>query len=325
MAIDAPLSLQTHPNLKQAQAGFAREDALGISRTAPNRNYRDPNHKPELICALTEMDALCGFRPAAETIEMLNLLDDSAAKLLGEKVTLGLNEAMRAGLHRDIFPNDSATAHFGAAARVAGEKHLRYAHTFGWWAQLCDRYPGDGGIAVAALLRCVRLLPGQALFLGAGNMHAYLSGLGIEIMANSDNVLRGGLTPKHVDIAELSTVTTTVAAPLPLVEPVDVTESIVRADSHDAGLREALSWSAEEWPVPVDDFRLVRLHGESETPMTLTMPVRPLIVLCTEGGVTFGQGEQTLTLVRGESGIIGNAKDPLTVQGHATVFLATSG
>jgi mannose-6-phosphate isomerase len=352
MAIAEPLSLQTHPNKAQAEAGFAREDALGISRTAPNRNYRDPNHKPELICALTTMDALSGFRPAHETMELLACLDDASASLLINSLSQGLDVAMRDGLGGTIFAGPETTASFAQAARNAAIANPEHSLTFSWWAALCDRHPGDGGVAVATLLHCVRLEPGQALFLSAGNMHAYLSGVGIEIMASSDNVLRGGLTPKHVDIEELLRVTLAVAGPLPLVLPIDVTSQIFSTpanhttrpgapiDTGDGNSADAFSdtstgvsttgvpatgWLSEEWPVPVDDFRLLRLRGSSTQPCKARIEVRPLIALCTEGEVCFTQGADAILLKRGESAVIGNSETALSLSGSGTAFLASAG
>ena len=330
MAIAEPLSLQTHPDLAQAQAGFAREDALGIERTAPNRNYRDANHKPELICALTEMDALSGFRRVEETLVLLRLVDDPSARLLATSLARGLGAALSDGLNGAIFPDAMATDSFATASRNAALKHPEHGFTFAWWAALCDRHPGDGGIAVAALLHCVRLQPGQALFLGAGNMHAYLSGVGIEIMANSDNVLRGGLTPKHVDIEELLVVTRAESGEVPMVAPVDVSSTLfniptlgahTEVPNHD----ETDNWIAEEWPVPVDDFRLLRFHGHSSSPANLTLNTRPVIVLCTQGEVCLSQGGLAITLRIGESAIAGNSTDSLAIAGTGTLFLASAG
>jgi mannose-6-phosphate isomerase len=346
MAIAEPLSLQTHPNKAQAEAGFAREDALGISRTGPKRNYRDPNHKPELICALTTMDALSGFRPDHETMELLACLDDASARLLINSLSQGLDSAMRDGLSGAIFAGPETTASFAQAARNAAIANPEHLLTFGWWAAMCDRHPGDGGVAVATLLHCVRLEPGQALFLSAGNMHAYLSGVGIEIMASSDNVLRGGLTPKHVDIEELLRVTLAVAGPLPLVLPIDVTSQVFSTTANHAtrrgtsidtgdGSTDASSgtstgvstpgWSSEEWPVPVDDFRLLRLRGSSTQPCNARIEARPLIALVTEGEVCFTQGAEVVLLKRGESAVIGNSETALSLSGKGTAFLASAG
>ncbi len=326
LAIAEPLSLQTHPNNAQAEAGFDREDALGIDRTAPNRNYRDPHHKPELLCALTTMDALSGFRQVAETLALLALLDDPAAHSMSASLLRGIGAAMRDGLNGLVFADGRATTSFGLAARAAAAQNPEHALTFGWWAALCDRHPGDGGIAVATLLHCVRLLPGQALYLGAGNMHAYLSGVGIEIMANSDNVLRGGLTPKHVDIPELLGVTNAVAGPLPLVLPVDVSSQIFSFIDGPSKLPvDAAGWSCEEWPVPVDDFRLLRASGHSTDPHNVSIQARPLIALCTEGEIRLQQGDDGVSLSRGQSAIAGNSEHLLSLSGTGTVFLATAG
>jgi mannose-6-phosphate isomerase len=188
---------------------------------------------------------------------------------------------------------------------------------------------------VATLLQCVRLLPGQALFLGAGNMHAYLSGVGVEIMANSDNVLRGGLTPKHVDIEELLNVTNAESGPLPRVAPVDVSAQIFVMPSTDSNHSNSASsatsatshdgWIGEEWPVPVDDFRLLRLRGRSIEPCNITIETRPIMALCTEGELRLTQGDQSVTLRRGQSAVAGNSEHQVSVSGDGTLFLATAG
>jgi len=189
LASAEPLSIQTHPSLERAIAGYERENAAGIPLDAPHRTYRDPNHKPELICALTPFDALVGFRePAAIMAEYASIepLAPLLARLDGERA---LQSAIEWLLR---MPADEVTALVGA---VAPQVELV--------ALLDSFHPGDRGALVGLLLHRIRLQPGEAVFLGAGNLHAYVSGVGVEIMANSDNVIRGGLTSKHIDIDEL--------------------------------------------------------------------------------------------------------------------------
>ncbi len=211
LAAAQPLSLQAHPDAVRARDGFAREDAAGIPRDAPHRSYRDPHPKPEIIVAVTPFEALSGFRPPAEAravVDALAAADERVAPLR-EHVLEGDALAWLLSGAGDVAPVVAAAV---AAADAIAEAHPAEADTI---ARLSAAHPGDPGILVALLLNRVSLAPGEALFLPAGNLHAYLSGLGIELMGPSDNVLRGGLTPKHVDVAELLAV----VDPAPLEDP----------------------------------------------------------------------------------------------------------
>jgi mannose-6-phosphate isomerase len=193
LAAGSPLSLQVHPTTAQAQAGFARENAAGIPIDAPHRTYKDPFAKPEMIYALSdEFRALSAFRPVAATRRMLDAVDPG---LLADLRDDGdLRTVVARLLTTDVGAEVDAIVELAATA--PGEE----------WATvrlLAAHYPGDPGIAVSLLLHTVVLARGEALYLPAGNMHAYLSGLGVEVMGPSDNVLRCGLTPKHIDTAEL--------------------------------------------------------------------------------------------------------------------------
>jgi mannose-6-phosphate isomerase len=179
LAAEQPLSLQAHPSPAQAAAGFAREELLGIPREAPERVYRDPEGKPEIIVALTDFDALCGFRPVSEAAQDC---DRAGASELADHLRLQGPAATVAWL---------LTQH----PEVTGDHVLV--------RRLHDAYPGDPGAWVAVLLNRVRLEPGQALFLPAGVLHMYLHGVGLEVMGASDNVMRGGLTTKHIDVGQL--------------------------------------------------------------------------------------------------------------------------
>jgi mannose-6-phosphate isomerase len=186
----APLSIQTHPDEATAARRFAEEEAAGIALTAPHRLYRDPHAKPELVCALTEFDALCGFRPAAEIAD--HLADIGLGSWAGR-------------LRRDGLSTTFA-ALFGSAPRAQASVVERAVTGSPFAAELAERHPGDVGVVAALFLRRVSLMPGDALFLAAGNVHAYLAGSAVEVMSSSDNVLRAGLTVKHVDAEELLSV-----------------------------------------------------------------------------------------------------------------------
>ncbi|WP_433786615.1 mannose-6-phosphate isomerase, class I [Actinomycetospora sp. CA-101289] len=208
LAAEEPLSLQAHPSAEQAEAGWAREEAAGIPRTASERNYPDPLPKPELLCALTEFHALAGFRPADETVRLLRALDVRALAhhtelLAGQPDADGLRAVFTTWITLpqravdELVPAllEGCVAHVRARGEFTAE-----ARTL---LDLGERYPGDAGVLAALLLNRVVLAPGECLYQPAGSPHSYLAGCGVELMANSDNVLRCGLTPKHVDVPEL--------------------------------------------------------------------------------------------------------------------------
>jgi mannose-6-phosphate isomerase len=204
LAAAEPLSIQAHPDREQARDGWARENAEGIPLEAPRRNYRDPNHKPELVCALTSFTVLKGFRPADELARRLEPI--AGPELAREVGRLGRERtpaALRALFTRlmtlEAEEKDAVLPRALAEAARLGEEDPAWE----WVERLHARYPGDVGTLSPLYLNLVTLAPEQALFLSAGELHAYLEGSAIEIMANSDNVLRGGLTPKNVDVPEL--------------------------------------------------------------------------------------------------------------------------
>jgi mannose-6-phosphate isomerase len=203
LAAGSPLSLQAHPTREQAVAGFAREDAMGIPRDAPDRNYKDPSAKPELIVAVRDgFEALCGFRERESALQDVAALADSAsdgasyrhwARLLQEA------DGVRASFEWLMSGDPEVKDLVSRLPAAASHRPSRFRHVL----RLCEQYPGDPGTAVALLLNHVTLRPGECLWLPAGNVHAYLRGIGVELMGPSDNVLRGGLTAKHVDLPEL--------------------------------------------------------------------------------------------------------------------------
>jgi mannose-6-phosphate isomerase len=236
LAAAEPLSLQTHPNEAQARAGFALENERGVAPSAPQRMYKDPRHKPELICALTPFRALCGFRPMSESCALasdmvlpelskfLPALQKEADQGQSQSPTLVL--LMQALLSASIADQTALVARVCAALKQSARWTVEEALA----TELAERYPSDAGVLIALFMNQVTLSPGEALYLPAGNLHAYIEGLGIELMANSDNVLRGGLTPKHVDVAELARVLVPNcgrARPV-LREPVAAAHEIVR-------------------------------------------------------------------------------------------------
>ncbi|MFG3124090.1 mannose-6-phosphate isomerase, class I [Streptomyces sp. NPDC048201] len=297
LAAAAPLSLQVHPDLAQARQGYAEEERRGIPVDAPDRNYKDANHKPELICALTEFDGLCGFRAPAEAADLLDGLGVGPLKpyadlLRAHPEDAALREVLTAILTADAEDMAVTVTEATAACARLGGPYTPYA-------DMAHHYPGDPGVIAAMLLNHVRLQPGEALFLGAGIPHAYLDGLGVEIMANSDNVLRCGLTPKHVDVPELL--------------------RVVRFEASDPGvLRPEASPDGEEvYETPIDEFRLSRYVLPGETARDLTLPT-PQILLCTAGSVRVGEHE----LLPGRSVFV-PAGEKTEASGEGTLFRAT--
>jgi mannose-6-phosphate isomerase len=209
MAAAEPLSLQTHPDSRQADAGFAREEAQGIPRDSPVRVYRDSRAKPEMLCALTTFDTLCGFRPVDATISLLRRIGAFALADLVEHEKLA---TVVATLYHREFDISGTIA---ACARAAGPEADLVT-------ELASTYPGDPSVVITLLLNRVMLTRGEGVFLGPGNLHAYLRGLGVEIMSNSDNVVRGGMTVKHVDVDELLEVLDFEPLDDPVVRPVEV-------------------------------------------------------------------------------------------------------
>jgi mannose-6-phosphate isomerase len=204
LAAAKPLSIQAHPGLQQARAGFQRENAQKISLDAPNRNYRDDNHKPECICALTPFWALSRFRKISGILsyfEKLKIrqLEVEFAEFKKQPTLDGLKR-----FYTFLMTLDPARQKKIVEETLEQVQDLESEDpVFKWMSRLAANYPEDIGVLSPILLNLIRLEPGQAIFLDAGELHAYLEGLGVELMANSDNVLRGGLTPKHVAVQEL--------------------------------------------------------------------------------------------------------------------------
>ncbi len=297
LAAAAPLSLQAHPTPEQAVEGFARENAAGVPLDAPHRNYKDEFHKPELIYALSEpFRALSGFRPVAETREALAVVagDERIAPLLDRLTDDGSLRDVFAWLIGAGDDVDDLVATLVEASATADGVSWQTVRT------LADAYPGDPGIAISFLLHTVELHRGEVLYLPAGNIHAYLEGLGIELMASSDNVLRGGLTPKHVDVPELLSVLDFRPLPAPYLAP-EVPEAGVQVFRPD-----------------VDDFVLTVIAPDAAARGVEVRLDGPAIALCTEGSVALEDGP---VLERGHAVFV-DGEAWLGLRGEGTVFIA---
>jgi mannose-6-phosphate isomerase len=320
LAADEPLSLQAHPSSEQAAEGYLREERLGIPVNSPVRNYRDSSHKPELLVALQPFEVLAGFRPSAHTIELLRAL---AVSDLDPFIDL-LNDQSDADGLRALFttwitaPQPDVdvlvTAVLDGAISYLSSGATEFAAVAKTVLELGERYPGDAGVLAALLLNRITLGPGEGIFLSAGNLHAYLRGVGLEVMANSDNVLRGGLTPKHVDVPEL----------LRVLNFNPTTESQLRAQTHPDGL-------ASFYDTPTAEFAASMLTlGDDQIGHEVDAPSRhdgPQILLCVEGATAVHGKAGTLTLTRGAAAWVAADDGPirLVAQEPTKIFRATVG
>jgi mannose-6-phosphate isomerase len=307
IAAERPLSLQAHPGLEQARAGYVDEQRRGVPLDSPERSYVDPNHKPELVCALTPFEALCGFRAIPDTLRLLSSLA-ATAPALGKYV-----DALRArpdsdGLREVVtglltVPADRRRRLLDSVVAACAEGSADFPAEFATGVELGEAYPEDPGVVIALLLNRVELQPGEALFLAAGNMHCYLRGTAVEVLANSDNVLRGGLTVKHVDVPELLRVMDVTDGPAPLMTPKPY------GPGHAA------------YRPPVPDFRL-DTFALSASPVDIGV-TGPRIVLTVAGKAVVTTGRQTLTLPRGASAWL-PAGLAATVAGTGQLVAATT-
>ncbi|WP_237668842.1 mannose-6-phosphate isomerase, class I [Vibrio sp. V39_P1S14PM300] len=276
------LSIQVHPSKAEAEAGYAKEQQAGIPLTAGHRNYKDPNHKPELVYALTPYQAMNGFRSFAQISALFSALNISAISSLVNAFTQNLTSAGLAQFFTELLSLQ------GEQKAQAVDALLTYADThkgeplFALILELADQYPGDIGLFAPLMLNVLTLQPGEAMFLDARTPHAYLKGTGLEIMANSDNVLRAGLTPKHMDVEELVSCTLFEEKPA---------ETLLLAPQVDG---QVLSY-----PIPVPDFKFtVYLSANQQTITTHSAEI--LLPLDDVMTVSHASGE-TVTLKKGQS------------------------
>ncbi|MDJ0668804.1 MAG: mannose-6-phosphate isomerase, class I [Desulfobacterales bacterium] len=306
LAAAEPLSIQAHPNKTQALTGFERENRAGLALDAPHRNYRDASHKPEIICALTPFWGLNGFQPITAIEKNLRrygpeTLTPMVAMLKAPETASGLKSFFEALLR---LPTQRRTEVIAEATEQAA---LRDDDpTAEWVLRLHAAYPDDVGILAPIYLNLVRLAPGQAMYLAAGQLHAYLEGLGIELMANSDNVLRGGLTPKHVDVDELS--------------------RVLQFSAGDPRILSARQVSAVEYvyATPAEEFQLAQLNLNGNTDFNAA-PARSLeLLLLVEGAVRLeaADGQTQCRLVRGESVMIPACLPGYRIHGAGQIFRA---
>ena len=311
LAAQHALSIQVHPSREQAQAGYRAETERGLAPGDKSRNYVDDWPKPEILCALTPFEVLAGMRTTADAAALLRALDVAElAPLAAGLAAAGDPEALTRALATILsWPADGRAALVDSVVAACG----RLAAVGGPYAAACAAtlrvaavHRADLGVVASLLLRYLVLRPGEAVFLPAGGLHSYLHGTGVELLANSDNVVRAGLTPKHIDIPELLKLTDP-AVEVPVIEPRPLGEGVFRYDS------------------PAPEFRLYRAElrvGE----VALPGGGGPRVVLCTEGTARLrAVAGAALKIGRGESGFVSAADGEVTAAGPATLFVAASG
>jgi len=303
LAIGAPLSLQAHPDDAQAEQGFAAEEAAGVPLEGPTRNYRDERGKPEMLCALTAVEAFCGFRAVAETVALLGELD--VPELVGLRESLsgpGLSDSIRWVFDlddRQVSGTISALAR--SAEEIAGGPHV---DALQWVSRLGDAYPDDRGVILSLLCEFIRLEPGQALVIPAGCLHGYLSGVGVEIMTESDNVLRGGLTAKHVDVVDLQRVLKLRGA----------SPRVLHGESDAAGCTR-FSSGVEEFDL--SRYEITDAAVQAGNGARLILTVEGYARLRAEDGAV-------LDLPRGQSAFVAAVEKGVEISGPGVVFVATT-
>ncbi|MCS2161797.1 mannose-6-phosphate isomerase [Scandinavium sp. H11S7] len=297
LCADNPLSIQVHPNKKASEDGFAKENAAGIPLDAAERNYKDPNHKPELVFALTPFLAMNAFREFSDIVSLLQPVSGahtSIAHFLQEPSAERLSQLFASLLNMQGEEKSRALAVLKAALNSQqGEpwETIRFIAQF---------YPDDSGLFSPLLLNVVKLNPGDAMFLFAETPHAYLQGVALEVMANSDNVLRAGLTPKYIDIPEL--VANVKFTPKPAAELLT---------------QPAKNGSELDFPIPVDDFAF-SLHDLSTAGADVAQQ-SAAILFCVEGEAVLRKGEQQLVLKPGESAFVSANDSPVNLSGVGRV------
>jgi mannose-6-phosphate isomerase len=318
LSVARALSIQVHPSRGQAAAGFAREQAAGIPQA--ERSYVDPYAKPEMLLPVTEFAALAGLRPRDRVIQMLTNLNIPALRPVLLTLESGAGQAGPAGVLA-ILATWPRAQRRKLASLICERAHSRLHRaatsldpdeqsSLQWVITLAEQHPDDPLVAAPLLLQLYRLQPGRPIYLPDGVPHAYLSGVGLEIMASSDNVVRGGLTSKRVDSQALTDLLDPDAAPLLAVPKVTLSPHEVR------------------WQPPVSDFALSRI-AVSNVPVTLSRepsdPVGPEVLLCLSGEVTVSSGGGDVSLRGGQSAFVSASASPAVLAGTGQVYRATVG
>ena len=303
LAAGSPLSIQTHPDKQQALDGFAREEKAGIPRDAPNRNYRDQNHKPEILCALTDFWGLNGFRRIPS---ILALLDEAQLDPIKDEIEALRQNPAREGLasffHSIVTLSGSKKTALLDSLKISAKKHSNARPEYEWILRIADMYPGDIGVLCVLLLNLVKLEPGQAMFCDAGDLHAYLDGFGVELMANSDNVLRGGLTPKHVDVDELLRTLTFEDRDVPILTEIN-----------------------GRYETPVEEFLLSVTRVDGEENVFTERSIEIVLNVSGHASISTSGNSEPIMMPQGVSVVVPAKVGSYTVEGSATLYRASVG
>ena len=306
IAASEPLSIQAHPNLSQAKKGFKRENRFGISPDSFNRNYKDGNHKPECVCALSDFEALCGFRPVSEIVFLLTktcpvTLKNHLNELKKNPNPPGLKSFFTNIMTMDFDRNKNVISEATENSRIFADDNP----VFKWILTLAGKYPSDIGVIAPLFLNYIYLKPGQAMFLPAGELHAYLNGVALELMANSDNVIRGGLTVKHVDVEELSNI----------LRFRSLKKRIILPEKNK---------NEEIYKTPAEEFVLSVISVCKDKVYTGSQGRSVEIILCIEGkAVISSSGNNRIIILKGESVIIPASVKRYCIDGKATLYKAS--
>lgn len=290
-----PLSIQVHPNLKNAIAGFTKENEKGIPRNAHHRDYKDSNHKPEMLYALTNFKVMNGFRPIEQIIYLfdnikINSLESEVTRLIqshkAHKDEMALQQFFSGLLSIDIERKEIVLAELiEVIDRYDGNDYL-LREVISYVRQIHKFYKDDIGLLAPLILNTFELKAGDAIFLYAETPHAYIQGTALEVMANSDNVLRAGLTSKHINVTELLKNTS--------FHPLSLNESKIQPIKRE---------NTYYYPVPVNDFSFAIVPVTEVKQMHYLRSAE--IIFCISGEVTIATDDKTLTLNKGESAFIG--------------------
>jgi mannose-6-phosphate isomerase len=311
LAAGSSLSIQAHPDKKTAEEGFQREEEAGIPRDAGNRNYKDDNHKPEIIMALTTFSAMIGFRPLRDILgnfKELGIPGDKLPEKMMENLSRGTPRAMKEFLSRLLTSDEDVTSRIldAAFSRTEDADTSWEPLQCKWVRRLSNQFPGDIGVIAPLFLNVVELNPGEALYQPARALHAYLEGFGVELMANSDNVLRGGLTPKNIDVPELIRV---------LDFQPTVPGVLLPGDADENG------WN--HFNTPAREFALAVSNLSEKSSTRIPASTGPAVILVLDGKIVIDDGTSLLEMNRGESAFVPWKSPDLFVRGEGRVSLAS--
>jgi len=302
-----PLSIQAHPDLAHARLGFARENRLRVPLDSPARNYRDANHKPEILCALTSFHALKGFRRADD---ILALFERAPVPSLDKPLRILRKDRTPKGVAR-FFSSLLASAAKDRTRAISelvsgAERQASSDSVFAWVIRLQRYFPDDMGIFAPLLLNLIHLEAGEAIFIRSGELHSYLEGTGMELMANSDNVIRAGLTPKHADVPEVM--------------------RILRLEEDEGEIITPQARNRWEWvyPSPAKEFILSRVSLEKGKPYRERGRSSLAIMICTQGSaeITDVEAAEALPVSRGSAFLVPAMVKEITMKGNATLYKA---